>query len=376
MSRGYRCATRKMLDFAHHYGLTIATCMPADPASKGGSENAVKIAKADLVPCEANLLPEYDSFAELEAACAAFCQQVNNRPHRVTRRVPAEMLAEERARLHPLPEVDYRRRNISRRANVGSDDRPGNWKSRYMMAISIWVFSIHCSIRSGRTVPRHRIATISMMCSKATIIRQGMGIMSSRLHRTTIWRRVWVVITPYLWQQTWNCSLKNQTNSRLSPASNTWYFAEGSVGGSFNEFITLLNPSPTQAATVDITYLFQNKPAVTVQHIVNASTRFTASAGTDLKVPGNSPQEAISAIVQSSPVPVVAERPMYFTFHGIKSGTDVMGATNANNTLFYFAEGDSRQAGSMSYSTFVAYSTPALQKQLMCRSPITAMAAR
>jgi hypothetical protein len=94
----------KMLDFAHHYGLTIATCMPADPASKGGSENAVKIAKADLVPCEANLLPEYDSFAELEAACAAFCQQVNNRPHRVTRRVPAEMLAEERARLHPLPE--------------------------------------------------------------------------------------------------------------------------------------------------------------------------------------------------------------------------------------------------------------------------------
>ena len=93
-----------MLDFARHYGLTITTCVPADPASKGGSENAVKIAKADLVPCEANLLPEYDSFAELEAACAAFCQQVNNRPHRVTRRAPAEMLAEERARLHPLPE--------------------------------------------------------------------------------------------------------------------------------------------------------------------------------------------------------------------------------------------------------------------------------
>ena len=97
----------QMLDFARHYGLTIATCVPADPASKGGSENAVKIAKADLVPCEANLLPEYDSFTELEAACAVFCQQVNNRPHRVTRRVPAEMLAEERARLHRLPENPY-----------------------------------------------------------------------------------------------------------------------------------------------------------------------------------------------------------------------------------------------------------------------------
>src|SRR5215472_8101874 len=151
---------------------------------------------------------------------------------------------------------------------------------------------------------------------------------------------------------------KNQTNSRLSPASNIWYFAEGSVGGSFSEFITLLNPSPTQAATVNIAYLFQNKPSVTVQHIVNPSTRYTVSAGSDLKIPGNSPQQAISAIVQSSPVPVVAERPMYFTFHSIRSGTDVMGATSANNTTFYFAEGDSRLAGSVSYSTFVSILNP------------------
>ena len=72
----------QMLDFARHYGLTIATCVPADPASKGGSENAVKIAKADLVPVKANLLPEYDSFAALEAACAAFFRGkvAKNRP--------------------------------------------------------------------------------------------------------------------------------------------------------------------------------------------------------------------------------------------------------------------------------------------------------
>ena len=97
----------QMLEFCQHYGLTIATCVPADPASKCGSENAVKIAKADLVPTETNLLPEYGSFAELESACAQFCGQVNNRVHRVTRRIPAEMLAEERARLHPVPEHPY-----------------------------------------------------------------------------------------------------------------------------------------------------------------------------------------------------------------------------------------------------------------------------
>ena len=56
--------------FGRHYGLTIATCVPADPASKGGSEVCVRVAKADLVPTDANLLPAYGSFAELEAACA------------------------------------------------------------------------------------------------------------------------------------------------------------------------------------------------------------------------------------------------------------------------------------------------------------------
>lgn len=89
--------------FARHYGVTIHTCVPADPASKGGSESSVKIAKADLVPKDTNLLDEYDSFAQLEAACEAFCAEVNAREHRVTRRAPNEMLAEELGRLHPIP---------------------------------------------------------------------------------------------------------------------------------------------------------------------------------------------------------------------------------------------------------------------------------
>ncbi len=95
------------VEFGRHYGLTIATCVPYDPASKGGSESTVKVAKADLVPTDANLLAEYVSFAALEAACRAFCEQVNARPHRITRRAPAEMLAEERARLHPVPAAPF-----------------------------------------------------------------------------------------------------------------------------------------------------------------------------------------------------------------------------------------------------------------------------
>jgi hypothetical protein len=94
---------QQVVGFARHYGVTVHTCEPMDPASKGGSESTVKLAKADLVPTETNLLTDYESFAQLEAACEAFGEMVNARTHRVTRRAPVAMLVEEQARLHPLP---------------------------------------------------------------------------------------------------------------------------------------------------------------------------------------------------------------------------------------------------------------------------------
>jgi transposase len=97
----------QVVSVGRHYGLTIATCVPADPQSKGGSEATVRIARADLVPTEHNLRAAYEDFSELEDACAAFCERVNTREHRITRRAPAVMLAEERARLHPLPQVPH-----------------------------------------------------------------------------------------------------------------------------------------------------------------------------------------------------------------------------------------------------------------------------
>ena len=90
-----------------HYGTQIATCVPADPESKGGSEATVKIAKADLVPTTANLRDAYHSFSELRAEAAIWCEQVNARPHRETGRPPVDMLAEEQTRLHPVPRHPY-----------------------------------------------------------------------------------------------------------------------------------------------------------------------------------------------------------------------------------------------------------------------------
>jgi len=96
-----------IVEVGYHYGVTITTCVPADPESKGGSEATVRIAKADLVPTEANLLDDYQSWAELTAACSAFMEEVNGRVHRVTRRPPVDMLAEEQSRLHRLPATAF-----------------------------------------------------------------------------------------------------------------------------------------------------------------------------------------------------------------------------------------------------------------------------
>jgi hypothetical protein len=86
-----------------HYGCKVETCEPFDPESKGGAEHTVKIAKADLVPTTANLLPVYSSFTELADACFEWCERVNARTHRETGAAPDTRLRTERQHLHVLP---------------------------------------------------------------------------------------------------------------------------------------------------------------------------------------------------------------------------------------------------------------------------------
>ena len=59
---GVPVRNRAAVTFGRYYGISVLTCQPADPASKGGVENAVKLAKADIVPTETNLLPQYATF--------------------------------------------------------------------------------------------------------------------------------------------------------------------------------------------------------------------------------------------------------------------------------------------------------------------------
>jgi len=104
---GIAVRNQAMLSAAFYYGVTIATCVPYDPESKGGSESTVKIAKADIVPTEANLEDQYSCFSELEEACVASMERFNDRVHSVTRRRPSEMIAIEREHFHGIPNELY-----------------------------------------------------------------------------------------------------------------------------------------------------------------------------------------------------------------------------------------------------------------------------
>ncbi|GAC1348876.1 MAG: hypothetical protein NVSMB27_18290 [Ktedonobacteraceae bacterium] len=151
------------------------------------------------------------------------------------------------------------------------------------------------------------------------------------------------------------------SGTRLAPANLTWYFAEGSVGGGFQEFLTLQNPDPTLASNVTITYLLQGQtpPTATVTKTVLPSSRLTVDVDKDLHTSPAGTHISVAAIVQVTSGPaIVAERPMYFTFAGtIKSGTDVVGATSPG-TSYYFPYGNSTVNSTANYSTFVSILNP------------------
>ncbi|MFF3128733.1 hypothetical protein ACFVRD_42265 [Streptomyces sp. NPDC057908] len=109
-----------MVAAGRHYGCQVVSCVPYDPDSKGGAEATVRIAKADLVPTEANQLPAYDTFAELADVCRIWCDRVNARRHRATGQIPADRLDIKRTTLHVLP-VEPLALALGEERVVGSD---------------------------------------------------------------------------------------------------------------------------------------------------------------------------------------------------------------------------------------------------------------
>jgi kumamolisin len=152
-----------------------------------------------------------------------------------------------------------------------------------------------------------------------------------------------------------NLNLLGQMVSNTNvPTSTLWYFAEGRAGGSFQEFLTLENPDPIQTAQVQVQYLFEGKTGPAITHDVPPQSRSTVNVNGDLHFPYNGTGHSLSMVVTSTNgVGIVAERPMYFSWHGINSGTDALGSTKLG-TDFYFADVESQR----NYSSFVTILNP------------------
>ncbi len=136
--------------------------------------------------------------------------------------------------------------------------------------------------------------------------------------------------------------------------SKTWYFAEGHVGAGFREFITIGNPDPITDCTATITYMPEGdvssaqakthmaarKPLAVRMVTVTHNSRYTASVNQDLGIAETQQPDLLVSTVVSVPLVagcagVVVERPMYFSYHGVTSGSDVMGTTNLAQTFFF-----------------------------------------
>jgi hypothetical protein len=105
-----------------------------------------------------------------------------------------------------------------------------------------------------------------------------------------------------------------------SELSSDWFFAEGCTGDGFHEWICLQNPGG-EDAVVEVSYLGKAGTLAIKQYTVPARSRKTIRVNDE--VGGGLELSCLLRVVSGSPV--MAERPIYFNFHGMDGGHNVVG---------------------------------------------------
>lgn len=117
-----------------------------------------------------------------------------------------------------------------------------------------------------------------------------------------------------------------------SAPGTTWYLAEGYTGGTFREFLEIMNPN-TSFANVDVRFLpFNGRPPREVRFSVPARSNLRIDAGQYM------PAQSISAIVTADKG-IVVERTMRFGLNR-RGAHDKIGVATAS-TVWLFAQGNS-----------------------------------
>jgi hypothetical protein len=126
----------------------------------------------------------------------------------------------------------------------------------------------------------------------------------------------------------------------ISAPSTTWYFAEGYTGAGFEEWVCVLNPGNTQA---ELVFSFQTQEE---GELVEAGFKVPAFSRASFEVNDILGADYQNSLKLESSVPVIAERPMYFDYHGTtghhwQGGHCVPGVTRLSQ-VYFFAEGTTR----------------------------------
>jgi len=117
--------------------------------------------------------------------------------------------------------------------------------------------------------------------------------------------------------------------------SDTWYFAEGTTRGGFQEWLCLQNPTGGDVGAT-ITYMLGTGENKRERVVIGANARKTIDVNSSV-----GPDQDVSIQVKSA-APIVAERPMYFDYKGEwRGGHTCAGAPRLAST-WYFAEGTTR----------------------------------
>jgi hypothetical protein len=114
-----------------------------------------------------------------------------------------------------------------------------------------------------------------------------------------------------------------------------WYFAEGTTRSGFDTYICLQNPGPVDGSAT-ITYILGNGSTKTSTIELPGTARQTLKVNDVIGA-----EQDVSLVVDASTL-ILAERPMYFDYHGFARGGHVaVGGLEPKNSWF-FAEGTTR----------------------------------
>ncbi|MBU4175802.1 MAG: glycoside hydrolase [Actinobacteria bacterium] len=142
--------------------------------------------------------------------------------------------------------------------------------------------------------------------------------------------------------------------SGVSSPLSEWYFAEGSTRQGFQEWLTIQNPN-TVEANISIRYMTGGEAGSETGQVITTSRVVAPRSRDTVKVADDVGDNRDVSIELESDVPVVAERPMYFSYGegAWTGGHDVMGVSRAA-TEYYMAEGTTRDG----YDTWFTIQNP------------------